>query len=244
MRHVVIRVRKNAPYKYQYLVPGTGTYHLPQCETIRLPDGRHIIISTMKASTPTVIICPGNGCSNIRQSNWYGHLFQRLTELSIPCICEDFPDPHKARRDRWVPFIRKLAVEKAKDERNIILVGHSSGAQAVLRYTEEYPCRAAVLVSATFTDLGDAGERASGYYPTLGSDGAILSNPYKFDEMKRNCPHFHQFHSDNDPFIPIHEAERIRDGLDLKEDYHMLPGRSHFFVPFPELLHVIQSICC
>jgi hypothetical protein len=197
----------------------------------------------MKASLPTVIICPGNGCSNIRQSNWYGHLFERLTELSIPCICEDFPDPNKARRDRWVPFIRKLAVEKTEDEANIILVGHSSGAQAVLRYTEEYSCRAAVLVSATFTDLGDAGERASGYYPTLGPDGAILSNDYRFDEMKLNCPVFHEFHSDDDPFIPLYEAEKIRDGLGLRDTYHMLPGRSHFFEPFPELLQLLRSLC-
>lgn len=197
----------------------------------------------MKAAIPTVIICPGNGCSSIRQSNWYDHLFQCLTELGIPCICEDFPDPYKARRDRWVPFIRKLAVEKTEDESNIILVGHSSGAQAVLRYTEEHPCRAAVLVSATFTDLGDAGEQASGYYPTLASNGEIISNAYQFEEMKRNCLKFHQFHSDDDPFIPIYEAERIRDGLGLKESYHMLSGRSHFFEPFPELLHLLHDLC-
>lgn len=192
---------------------------------------------------PTVIICPGNGCSNIHQSNWYGHLFQNLRELNIPCICEDFPDPYNARRDIWIPFIRKLAREKTEDESNIVLVGHSSGAQAVLRYTEEYSCRAAVLVSATFTDLGDAGERASGYYPTLGPDGAIVANAYQFQIMKRNCPIFYQFHSDDDPFIPLHEAEQIRDGLGLHETYHELSGRSHFFEPFPELLQVIQSLC-
>ncbi|GKZ00608.1 putative hydrolase rbbp9 [Mayamaea pseudoterrestris] len=191
---------------------------------------------------PTVLICPGNGCSNIRRSNWYGVLHDQLNQAGIPSICEDFPDPHAARRSIWIPHMRKL-VEKncLGDPTNVILVGHSSGAQAVLRYAEEYTCAAAVLVAATYTDLGDAGERASGYYPQ--AKGKLEENPYLFEMMKKNCAVWHQFHSDDDPFIPLAEAERIRSGLGLMDEhYHMLPGRSHFFEPFVELMDVIQSI--
>jgi predicted alpha/beta hydrolase family esterase len=194
---------------------------------------------------PTVIICPGNGCNNIRQSNWYGQLYKELAERKIPCVCENFPDPLNARRDRWIPFIRTL-VEKHAVDNDVILVGHSSGAQAALRYTELYPVTASVLVSATYTDLGDASERASGYYPQPTSNGGGETNPYQFDRMKTNCPTWHQFHSNNDPFIPLHEAERIRDGLGLSDEddtYHMLPGRSHFFDFSPELLYVVLDLC-
>mmetsp|Transcript_14602 Transcript_14602/g.31766 ORF Transcript_14602/g.31766 Transcript_14602/m.31766 type:complete len:115 (+) Transcript_14602:303-647(+) len=69
------------------------------------------------------------------------------------------------------------------------------------------------------------------------------SNPYLFDKMKENCENWHQFHSDDDPFIPLHEAERIRDGLGLSETYHMLPGRSHYFDYSPELLDAVLSLC-
>lgn len=192
--------------------------------------------STMKP--PTVIICPGNGCSNIRRSNWYGYLHDQLIERNIPCICENFPDPHKARREIWIPHMRSLAERQQDDPSNIILVGHSSGAQATLRYCEQYHCRAAILVAATYSDLGDAGERASGYYPQG------TSNLYEFDKMKENSKIWYQFHSDDDPFIPLYEAEQIRDGLGLTEaNYKMLPGRSHFFEPFPELLEVIEKLC-
>lgn len=199
----------------------------------------------MKASLPTVIICPGNGCSNIRQSNWYGDLFRQLDQRNVPCLCENFPDPYRARRDVWVPYIRNLATQATSSggkEENVVLVGHSSGAQAVLRYTELYACRAAILVSATYSDLGDAGERASGYYPQ--QRGGTISNPYDFAAMKHNCPIWHQFHSDNDPFIPVVEAEQIRNGLGLTDTtfFHLLPGRSHFFEPFPELLEVIETV--
>lgn len=192
-------------------------------------------VTSRATKLPTVIICPGNGCTNIRRSNWYGHVHDELTRLGIPCICEDFPDPNRARRDKWIPFIRS----KAK-ETDVILVGHSSGAQAALRYTEQYPVVGAILVAATYSDLGDAGERASGYYPQKISNGEE-TNAYDFKAMKENCAIWYQFHSDDDPFIPLYEAEKIRDGLGLTDTYRMLRGRSHFFEPFPELLEVISS---
>ncbi|KAL7449593.1 hypothetical protein ACHAWC_001644, partial [Mediolabrus comicus] len=185
---------------------------------------------------------PGNGCSNnIRQSNWYGILYDRLTEKKIPCICRDFPDPLHARRDRWVPHMRSLAEEASPDDpSNIVLVGHSSGAQASLRYAEQYPVHGVVLVAATYTDLGDAHERASGYYPQGNNN-----NPYLFQDMLTNCKreNWYQFHSDDDPFIPLNEAERIRDGLGLSStSYQMLPRHSHFFEYFDELLEAIMVL--
>ena len=191
---------------------------------------------------PTIIICPGNGCTNIRQSNWYGHLYERLKQLDMPCVCDDFPDPLHARREKWIPHIRKLVDQHVSNEKGVLLVGHSSGAQAALRYAEEYRLAGCVLVSATYSDLGDEHERASGYYPQVGAGGEE-TNGYNFEAMKKNCAIWHQFHSDNDPFIPLGEAERIRDGLRLPESsYHMLPGRSHFFDFEPKLLDVIISM--
>ena len=69
-------------------------------------------------------------------------------------------------------------------------------------------------------------------------------NPYDFAAMRAHCPVWHQFHSDNDPFIPLDEAERVRAGLGLPEGYYrMLPGRSHFFdYPFPELLELVTAL--
>lgn len=145
-------------------------------------------------------------------------------------------------------FYRSLAEKHASnaDPQNVILVGHSSGAQAALRYAELYPVHGIVLVSATYSDLGDAHERASGYYPqpSKKKNKGEESNPYLFNDMKSNCKNWHQFHSDDDPFIPLREAERIRDGLGLSgTTYHMLPGRSHFFDYSPELLDAVLSLC-
>lgn len=203
-------------------------------------DNNDISVSTIG---PTIIICPGNGCTNIRKSNWYEYLRDNLEKKGIPCVCENFPDPFRARREKWIPFIRSLAEGCESGENNVILVGHSSGAQATLRYAEQYAIRAAVLVSATYSDLGDLNEKESGYYPQISSNEQEV-NKYNFEAMKDNCPLWHQFHSNNDPFIPLHEAERIRDGLGLNENghYYMLPGKSHFFEPFSELTDLLETL--
>jgi hypothetical protein len=60
--------------------------------------------------------------------------------------------------------------------------------------------------------------------------------------MKKNCKNWYQFHSDDDPFIPLHEAEKIRDGLGLSSTYCMLPGRSHFFDFSPEILDAVIEL--
>jgi len=198
-------------------------------------------VHTSTVDQPTVIICPGNGCTNVMRSNWYGRLHAELTRKGILCECKNFPDSIRARRKIWIPFIRSLAEKSV--ENNVILVGHSSGAQAILRYTEHYRVKAAVLVSATYSDLGDVGERESGYYPQPSSQGEEV-NRYDFEAMKANCPIWHQFHSDDDPFIPLHEAERIRDNLGLKgsDNYKMLPGNSHFFEPCKELFELVEFL--
>jgi len=167
-------------------------------------------------------------------------LHEKLNNLKIRSYCQNFPDPHHARRDRWVPFIRSLA-EQEENSNDVILVGHSSGAQAALRYAEEFQVYGCILVSATYSDLGDAHERASGYYPGRKSNG-VEENPYLFDKMKQNCQNWYQFHSDDDPFIPLREAEQIRDGLGLSSTYSMLPGRSHFFDFSDEILDAVVEL--
>jgi hypothetical protein len=96
-------------------------------------------------------------------------------------------------------------------------------------------------VSACYSDLGDEGEKNSGYYPSR--DG--VSNQWDFEAMTSNCPVFYQFHSDNDPFIPLlNEALKVQEGLGLEfeRNFLMLPRRSHFFdAPFPELLSLVTS---
>lgn len=120
-----------------------------------------------------VIIVSGNGCVDVTKANWYSDVQKKLSKaLNVQVLLPQMPDPLVARESVWIPHILGLGC----DERTL-LIGHSSGAQAALRFAEKNPVGCIVLVSACHTDLGIENERASGYY----------SRPWLWDDIKKNC---------------------------------------------------------
>nr|KAG5695050.1 hypothetical protein BaRGS_032543 [Batillaria attramentaria] len=81
------------------------------------------------ASPVKVVIVPGNG---------------------VKSVLRNFPDPVKARESYWLPFMEN----ELRCDANTVIVGHSSGAEAAMRYAETHKVKAIVLVSACVTDLG------------------------------------------------------------------------------------------
>ena len=178
------------------------------------------------------LIIPGNGCppfpKSIASCNFYGHLQCKLQESKLfdEVIACSMPDPLAARRSIWVPHI----INEVKVNAETILIGHSSGAECVMRIAEEEKLAGIVLVSACVSDLGDAGERASGWYPPSGG-------PWKWDMIKRNAGWRMQFYSTDDCFINAQEAHDVRDAL--QTEYFEFNDRNHFFEPFDEIVDEI-----
>lgn len=166
------------------------------------------------------IIVPGNGCSsNIRAANWYGFAQDKLqaTGLFSEVILTVMPDPYVAKESIWVPFL----LDDLRADEKTLLIGHSSGAEATMRLLENKKLFGAVLVSACWTDLGDANEAASGYY----------ARPWEWQAIKTNVGSFGiiQLHSADDPFIPLDEAQHVAESLG--SDFRVFEDRSHFFDP-------------
>jgi predicted alpha/beta hydrolase family esterase len=81
-----------------------------------------------------VAIVPGNGCIDVRRANWYGWLHQKLNKPPVICSLEEMPDPYTARESIWLPFMR----DKLGCDENTIIIGHSSGAAAAMRFAEQH----------------------------------------------------------------------------------------------------------
>ena len=60
------------------------------------------------------------------------------------CVLRNMPDPITARRSIWLPFMKE---ELAVDHQTII-IGHSSGACAAVRFAELYKVAGIILVGA------------------------------------------------------------------------------------------------
>eukprot|EP00656_Telonema_subtile_P014716 TRINITY_DN1759_c0_g1_i5.p2 TRINITY_DN1759_c0_g1~~TRINITY_DN1759_c0_g1_i5.p2 ORF type:complete len:195 (-),score=63.73 TRINITY_DN1759_c0_g1_i5:1460-2044(-) len=183
----------------------------------------------MSTSKPKVIILPGNGAGDVTNCNWYGWLASELEKRGVcrEVILRNMPDPVTAREDIWLPFVR----EQMKPDESTIVVGHSSGAEAAMRLLEGTKLLGCVLVSACHTDLGDSNEAASGYY----------NRPWKWESIRDNAQWIVQFHSEDDPFIPVSEAQHVAESL--QSDYRELQGYSHFFDPFEQLIDTIVQKC-
>ena len=103
-----------------------------------------------------------------------------------------------------------------------------------MRYAETYTVAGIILVAAAHTDLGDEGERASGYFDT----------DWDWAAQKGNAGFIHQFHSADDPLIPVAEARFVAEQLKgANHVYEELDGHSHFFEPFQPLLDAIDKHC-
>jgi len=94
------------------------------------------------------MILPGNGNTPIEE-NWYPYVKRELEKLDVEVILTEMPDPELARRKYWLPFIE----EKTNGTEDVILVGHSSGAIAILKYLETHKVHGAILVGVYYTDL-------------------------------------------------------------------------------------------
>lgn len=174
-----------------------------------------------------VVVVPGNGEGDVFHGNWYGWMFNELGQLGVNCVMKNMPDPVLARESVWIPFMRN----ELKCGEDTIIIGHSSGAEAAMRYAEKYAVHGIILVSACVTDLEDETERQSGYY----------NRSWDWTAIKNNVNVIVQFGSTDDPFIPWSEQEQVAKGL--QSDFHKFTDRGHFMnSQFPELLKVVKSL--
>lgn len=117
-----------------------------------------------------VIFLHGNGGESVND-NWFPYLQKELTKLNLNVIAKNFPDADLAREKYWLPFLIELEADE-----NTILIGHSSGAIAAMRFAESNKLLGSILIGTYYTDLGDEKEKLSGYFNRHWDWKAIKSN--------------------------------------------------------------------
>ncbi len=178
-------------------------------------------------SSPRVILIHGN--DTMRWSyKWMPWIKAELEQLGLEVIGETFPDSILARARYWLPFLEERLLADA----NTILIGHSSGAAAAMRYAEHHQLLGSVLVSPAYTDLDDEMEKQSGYFDA----------PWQWERIKANQDWIIEFGSTDDPFISVEEFRHIHEQLDT--EYYEFTDRGHFYdgcEEFPELLAAVKG---
>ncbi len=157
------------------------------------------------------VIIHGNGGST-KNNCWIPWLKIELEKKGFSVNTPTMPDNFYARSSIWLPYMKN---ELKCDEKTIV-IGHSSGAVAAMRYAENQKLLGCMLIGASYTDLGYEDERISGYFST----------PWLWDKIKTNQQWIIQLASTDDPCIPITEAQHIHKNLDT--DYYEFSHHGHF----------------
>lgn len=179
---------------------------------------------------PKIILIHGND-GGTHKDHWFPYLKQELETLGLTVIANTFPDAIKARAKYWLPYIK----DELNADENTIIIGHSSGAVAALRYAQSNKLLGTIIVGANHTDLGLPEEKDSGYF----------DQPWQWDKIKANQQWIVQYASTDDPWIPISESRRIHTQLDT--EYYEYTDQGHFGSEdnpkqsLPELVEVIKE---
>ena len=170
------------------------------------------------------ILIHGNGGSTAGDI-WLPWLERELAGLGLDVTNQTFPDNVSARAHVWLPHLEALGADQ-----RTILIGHSSGAVAAMRYAETHRLLGSVLVSVCHTDLGDSFEAASGYY----------AEAWQWQRIRDHQQWIAIYNSTDDPHIPIAEPRFV--ASQLRCSYFEFTDRGHFVDSrqFPEIVDFIR----
>ena len=174
-----------------------------------------------------IIFLHGNGgCT--ADMHWYTSAEQAFNQAGIETMRETLPDNLVAHEHIWIPHIHDIFQAREQS----ILIGHSSGAIAALRYAEQYRIYGSVIVSGYHTDLGDEIENKGGWF----------DRPWNWSNIRKNQNWIIQYASTDDPCIPIEEPRYVH--KQVNSEYYEYQDRGHFTghresCVFPELIDAV-----
>jgi len=199
------------------------------CESYDISPGLTSIIHTLATSETSratrAILIHGNGGSTAGDI-WLPWLARELTALGLDVTNETFPDNVRARASIWLPHLESLGADH-----NTILIGHSSGALAAMRYAETHRLAGSILIGVCHTDLGDEFEKASGYF----------AKPWQWLRIRDHQRWIAIFSSSDDPHIPIAEPRFV--AAQLRCSHFEFTDRGHFVDQreFPEIVNLVRK---
>lgn len=154
-----------------------------------------------------------HGWDGYPEEGWFPWLKKELEARGFAVFVPQMPEPGEPRINRWVP---KLAEIAGLPDEQTYFVGHSMGCQAIARYLEGLPegvkAGGAVFVAGFFKRLTN-----------LEDDDVVrsvadewLKTSLNLGTVRRRLKKSVAIFSDNDPFVPIDNAEEFVDELGSK----------------------------
>jgi predicted alpha/beta hydrolase family esterase len=170
------------------------------------------------------------------KSCWSGYLQDELRRQGIETISPDFPETGNPKLEEWLGSARKN-VSRFEPKDGWVLVGHSLGCPTILRMLERLGegerADAVILVAGFAKDLG------------IPQVKGFIDKDFNWEKIKSKAKRFIVINSDDDPYIPLSEGERLAKllGAELIVEHgagHINEGSG--FTEYPKLLEFIRKL--
>jgi len=167
-------------------------------------------------STKRVFIIHGWGGSP--DGNWFRWLERELVDRDCQVTVPQMPDADFPVKERWLSHMSSVI---GKTDENTVLVGHSLGVIAILRYleslSEEEKIGLVVLVSGFAKPIGIK-EIENFFVP-----------PVNFETIRNKAEKFIAINSDDDEYVPLRLGETM--ARRLGAEFIVMPGAGHIMAP-------------
>lgn len=176
------------------------------------------------------------------QKPLYKYVKDKLEETGFNVVVPKMPNSETPTINSWIGKLNEVI--KSLDEEDI-LIGHSVGCQAVLRYLEQTDKGKVgkVFLIAPWMHLDKETIEEEGE-EVIEIARPWMETPIDWENVKIRAEKFVAIFSDDDPFVPLSEEELFKENLGAET--YVLYNKEHFDPPsgaheFPEIFNIINS---
>lgn len=173
-----------------------------------------------------------HGTEDDSSKNWFPWLKRELERESYKVWVPDLPHAEKPNIERYNDYI----FSKWKFDKDSIIIGHSSGAVAILGILQNLPEE--IVVKKVFL--------VAGFLDNLNWNALddLFLHPFDWGKIKSHAKEFVLIHSDDDPYVSLEHGKKLKESLNA--EFIVLKGQKHFslssapgYDKFPKLLEKI-----
>lgn len=167
--------------------------------------------------------------------NWFKWLQTELEKKDMSVWLPQLPHAEQPSLKEWADFVHAHCPFEINEE--TLIIGHSSGAVLSLILTQQNktPIGAVVAVSI-FHDNSLQWE----------PNGRLFDVGFDWNAIQNNTKQLFFVHSDNDPYVPLDQAEFVADHC--QAELVVIPGQGHFnleqsksYEAFPRLVEILED---
>lgn len=170
------------------------------------------------------------------EGNWFQWLKRELEVKGYQVWLPSLPRAEQPSLMEWVDYVHQRCPFPIDE--NTHIVGHSSGAVLALILAQQNSASAVggVVAVSVFHDNSLQWEPNS----------QLFDIAFDWPAIQKNAKRLLLIHSDNDPYVPLEQAQYVADNC--QAELLIIPGQGHFnleqspdYVTFPKLIEILEE---